>query len=345
LLCLYGQSSAGIVSPQSGSESSGLYGNTTVFGGSYFEWFIFQVAETQPATPTPTATPTATPGINITLTNNTTGGINISNISDDSVYSTLPMENQIGSLPVLAGQVFYAYQNGTDTSPVALVSGSVGETFNCIVNLNGTIIDSSLHTIPGGTFIYLTSGGVALIPTDIVTVTISDGVTPTPTNTQTPTPTPTVTSGLAATVTPTPTKTETPTPTTTPTPTVTSGLAATVTPTATPTATPGINVFLQNSTTGGTAEISYLYDLQGIIPLENILGNIPVTGGTYTEAHQSGSQNQPYVSVLGTGTVNYELRLNFNIIASGTITLPVNVSLTNSSAPLTSSDFIQFYIY
>jgi len=49
---LYGQSSAGIISPQSGSESSGLYGNNTVFGGTYFEWFIFQEAATQPATPT-----------------------------------------------------------------------------------------------------------------------------------------------------------------------------------------------------------------------------------------------------------------------------------------------------
>jgi len=49
---LYGQSTAGIVSPQSGSESSGLYGNNTVFGGTYFEWFIFQEAATQPATPT-----------------------------------------------------------------------------------------------------------------------------------------------------------------------------------------------------------------------------------------------------------------------------------------------------
>lgn len=49
---LYGQSSAGIVSPQSGSESSGLYGNNTVFGGTYFEWFIFKEASTQPATPT-----------------------------------------------------------------------------------------------------------------------------------------------------------------------------------------------------------------------------------------------------------------------------------------------------
>lgn len=34
------------------SESVGLYGNTTNFGGTYFEWFIFQDSATQPATPT-----------------------------------------------------------------------------------------------------------------------------------------------------------------------------------------------------------------------------------------------------------------------------------------------------
>ena len=34
------------------SESVGLYGNTTNFGGTYFEWFIFQESATQPATPT-----------------------------------------------------------------------------------------------------------------------------------------------------------------------------------------------------------------------------------------------------------------------------------------------------
>ena len=34
------------------AESVGLYGNNNVFGGTYFEWFIFQVGDTQPATPT-----------------------------------------------------------------------------------------------------------------------------------------------------------------------------------------------------------------------------------------------------------------------------------------------------
>ena len=49
---LYGSTSTGTVAPQSGSESVGLYGNNTVFGGSYFEWFVFQVSATAPATPT-----------------------------------------------------------------------------------------------------------------------------------------------------------------------------------------------------------------------------------------------------------------------------------------------------
>jgi hypothetical protein len=34
------------------SESIGLYGNTVYFGATYFEWFVFHVSETTPATPT-----------------------------------------------------------------------------------------------------------------------------------------------------------------------------------------------------------------------------------------------------------------------------------------------------
>jgi hypothetical protein len=49
---LYGSSGTGALIAQPGSESSGLYGNSTSFGGTYFEWFIFQTSETQPATPT-----------------------------------------------------------------------------------------------------------------------------------------------------------------------------------------------------------------------------------------------------------------------------------------------------
>ena len=49
---LYGSTASSTVASPSGSESVGLYGNNTVFGGSYFEWFIFQISNTQPATPT-----------------------------------------------------------------------------------------------------------------------------------------------------------------------------------------------------------------------------------------------------------------------------------------------------
>ena len=49
---LYGSSPTGAVVAAPGAESAGLYGNTTNFGGTYFEWFIFQQSATAPATPT-----------------------------------------------------------------------------------------------------------------------------------------------------------------------------------------------------------------------------------------------------------------------------------------------------
>jgi hypothetical protein len=49
---LYGSSPTGAVVAAPGSETAGLYGNTTNFGGTYFEWFVFQQSATAPATPT-----------------------------------------------------------------------------------------------------------------------------------------------------------------------------------------------------------------------------------------------------------------------------------------------------
>lgn len=49
---LYGSSPTGGLVAAPGSESAGLYGNSTNFGGTYFEWFIFQQSATAPATPT-----------------------------------------------------------------------------------------------------------------------------------------------------------------------------------------------------------------------------------------------------------------------------------------------------
>jgi len=49
---LYGASPNGNVVASSGSETSGLYGNSSVFGGTYFEYLIFIESTTVPATPT-----------------------------------------------------------------------------------------------------------------------------------------------------------------------------------------------------------------------------------------------------------------------------------------------------
>ena len=49
---LYGSTASSTVALPSGSESTGLYGNNTVFGGTYFEWLIFKESATAPTTPT-----------------------------------------------------------------------------------------------------------------------------------------------------------------------------------------------------------------------------------------------------------------------------------------------------
>jgi hypothetical protein len=49
---LYGNSQTGAIIASSGAETLGLYGNTVNFGGTFFEWFIFKEAATQPTTPT-----------------------------------------------------------------------------------------------------------------------------------------------------------------------------------------------------------------------------------------------------------------------------------------------------
>ena len=49
---LYGSSATGAIVASPGSESAGLYGSNVNFGGTFFQWFIFQQASSQPATPT-----------------------------------------------------------------------------------------------------------------------------------------------------------------------------------------------------------------------------------------------------------------------------------------------------
>lgn len=118
---LYGSSSSGVVASASGSESTGLYGNNVSFGGSYFEWFIFTQADTQPATPTggswdfttnagtppagwsavPPSAPTNKVWVSIALVNSKNTG--------DLVWSAPGLFSYASGLPILSG-------NGTPSS-------------------------------------------------------------------------------------------------------------------------------------------------------------------------------------------------------------------------------------
>jgi hypothetical protein len=49
---LYGSTVTGPVSISTGAETTGLYGNNTNFGGTYFEYFVFIESATVPSTPT-----------------------------------------------------------------------------------------------------------------------------------------------------------------------------------------------------------------------------------------------------------------------------------------------------
>lgn len=141
---LYGQSNAGIVSPQSGSESSGLYGNNTVFGGTYFQWFIFQEASTQPATPTGgswnflTNTGTAPSGWELLPPSNPTNEIWVSIALVNSKVTSSFTWTEPGLLGVIAST-----NVGTTTTGAAGTSASVTN--------SGTPLDAVLNfTIPRG---------------------------------------------------------------------------------------------------------------------------------------------------------------------------------------------------
>jgi hypothetical protein len=112
---LYGSSPTGAVVSAPGSESAGLYGNGTTFGGSYFEWFIFYQSETQPATPTggswsfqtnsgtpptgwsatPPAAPTLPVWVSIALVNSRDAGA--------LVWSAPGVFSYASGLPILSG--------------------------------------------------------------------------------------------------------------------------------------------------------------------------------------------------------------------------------------------------
>jgi hypothetical protein len=290
---------------------------------------------TNTPTTTNTPTPTTTPGINVTFINNTTGNITINYLMDDT--GVINLENQIGSLPVSGASTTYGYQTGTGAFPVAELSGIVDQTFNYTVNLNGTIIYNSVETFFGTTTsVALTSypSFVGLTSTDIVILTITDGVTPTPTATNTQTPT------------------NTPTNTSTPTPTVTIGLTPTATntptPNPTPTRTPAINVTFINNTTGGTNNIISFQDINGVVNLDNQIGTFPVLSNNRLYGYQNGTGNNPSVTVEREfSSFSYVVRINGNTTRSGNVgggsPFPTNVDLT-SGGPLLLSDVVTFTI-
>ena len=137
--------------------------------------------------------------------------------------------------------------------------------------------------------------------------------------TQTPTVTPTVTIGL------TPTAFQTPT------------------PTATPTRTPPINVTFINNTTGGTASIDSFQDINGVVSLNNQIGTFPVLSTNRLSGYQTGTGNQPNITISGTVNVNVLVVKNGVTTISGDLSsgsLPTNFSLTSSNVPLLSSDVL-----
>ena len=131
------------------------------------------VTNTQTQTNTPSITPTHTPGINITLINNTTSGTaKFDYITDDSGFvSLLSVVSGSGystGFPVNIGTTLYGTHGITSTNPAVDVNGG---TVNYIVKLNNVEISTGTLLNPS---LSLTLGGVALLSTDIVEVTISN---------------------------------------------------------------------------------------------------------------------------------------------------------------------------
>lgn len=133
---LYGSTSTGTVAPQSGSESVGLYGNNTVFGGSYFEWFIFLDSVSTPATPTGGSwsfvTNTGTPptGWSNTPPQTPTGKVWISIALVNSKSTATLTWSTPGIFAGLAG-------TGTVTSVAALTLGTTG------TDVSSTVVNST----------------------------------------------------------------------------------------------------------------------------------------------------------------------------------------------------------
>jgi len=166
---LYGSSPTGAVVSAPGSESAGLYGNGTTFGGSYFEWFIFIQSDTQPATPTggswsfqtnsgtpptgwstnPPAAPTLPVWVSIALVNSRDSGA--------LVWSAPGVFSYSSGLPILSGSGSPTSGDGLN-SQLWIQTGTTPETIwfkqsGTWVRLTGSTlyVDTSSTQTVGGT--------------------------------------------------------------------------------------------------------------------------------------------------------------------------------------------------
>jgi hypothetical protein len=125
--------------------------------------------ETPTNTPTNTNTPTpsVTPNWNATFINNSTVGTFVS-FTDDS--GNIPFSESTGSFPVNPGQTLFGVHGTTDNQPIIQINGSGTITYSVLVNGVNVISGGSGLPVP----ILVTSGGVPLLSTDVLVVTITD---------------------------------------------------------------------------------------------------------------------------------------------------------------------------
>jgi hypothetical protein len=117
-------------------------------------------------TPTQTPTPTPTPNWNVTIINNSSN-LTVESFTDDS--GVIPLTEQTQSFPVGFGQTLRGLHGLTDILPKVDLSGSLSANF--ISTING-IVSVSGETGSGGTIV--TNGGVPLLSTDVLVVTLTD---------------------------------------------------------------------------------------------------------------------------------------------------------------------------
>jgi hypothetical protein len=125
--------------------------------------------QTPTITPTNTSTPTPTPTQipNMIGDNQSTGDSAIIEFVDDG--GTISLSILSGAFPVSSGQTLNAVHGGTFGNPRASITGS---SVNYIVELNGSFLLSGTTNPPS--VIGLTSGGVALLDTDVSKITLLD---------------------------------------------------------------------------------------------------------------------------------------------------------------------------